>query len=367
MDTNTEKLIRENAEVEHALLAPFRLLIKFIKVAALVIVCIIAFAYNSTAWVVGYGSMGLLDREHRASLYATARDEDNRTLSSDYYVYFANREDSISLEKLHEPEPLWMKGDYTPPSGIHAKLSTGPNFQLSPDYCSATARDDDPGMRPAGWFNRTWAVFLRKSSRMREAYITGGSSMSALRMTLTALKMHLDPHSLVSLTPGEPNSLCRVDPFNPWLAIPSMYNKWVQVSASLDFTDAPFVNLRLVHIDPTRRDLNHTSTMISGMCLVGECTHDDLDFYSTTYADLFASTPPLSADQEHAVNALNALQTDAFWLQEAHRNGVYDDAMVISMAQANRIMIASMIAPEKAPISDGGYILGIDENWENGN
>ena len=40
------------------------------------------------------------------------------------------------------------------------------------------------------------------------------------------------------------------------------------------------------------------------------------------------------------------MQSDDFWLREAHLNGIYDDAMIRFVAQGNRDMIRGMIDPD---------------------
>jgi hypothetical protein len=42
------------------------------------------------------------------------------------------------------------------------------------------------------------------------------------------------------------------------------------------------------------------------------------------------------------------MQSDDFWLREAHLNGIYDDAMIRFVVQGNRDMIRGMIDPDKA-------------------
>lgn len=357
MDERTERLIGENAETEHMLLAPFRLVAKLSKAAALVVVCVIVFSYNTTGWVVGLGSMGISDRVYRASLYDLAKDDDGSTLVSQYKVLLGFREPPVSLKELNEV------GTYYPPAGIIVKTDGYFYYPSLPDYCSPRSQDNDPGMRPSGWFNRSWTVFLRKNSRMRDAYITGAASMVALRVTLTALRMHRDPRDFTTFETGKPNSLCRVDPIDPRTAPPALYNRWIEIAYHLSFPDVPLVHMQLVsrYRVASRMKIDDNTVLISGMCLSGECDSKDLSFYSTSYADLFFSTPPLSPGQEHAVEVLNSFQTDEFWLKEAHHYGVYDDAVVKAMAAENRAMITTMIAPDRAPEESGHHILGVDE------
>jgi hypothetical protein len=241
-----------------------------------------------------------------------------------------------------------------------------------------------------GWFDRSRTVFGRKASRMYEAYVSGAAAVTALRVTLTELKLGRDPLKDLSSQPGQSNSLCHVDPFDVLTTPDAEAGRWEKVSKGIDL-DAPRIRMRTVPaewedanapsrdatIDESPDPHHHSFWIISGMCLEAECVtfpatsenyfvqhfegadpnnvyRDDLNFYVSAYADLFYSTPPLSEHQTHAVNSLNDLATDDYWIIEAHKNGVYDDATVRAMAARARVMITRMIAPDKAPHMNEG-------------
>jgi hypothetical protein len=70
-------------------------------------------------------------------------------------------------------------------------------------------------------------------------------------------------------------------------------------------------------------------------------------------------TTPLSEHQTHSVDALNRLAPDDFWITEAHKNGIYDDATVKAMAARAREMITKMLAPGKTPEMSEGETINI--------
>jgi hypothetical protein len=230
---------------------------------------------------------------------------------------------------------------------------------------------------------------------MGEAYVTGAAAITALRVTLTEIKLGRDPLKDLSTEPGQPTSLCHVDPFDVLTTSNERAERWYKVSKSINLSDAPSIRVRYVEqswevpatpITPSPdfdAEAWYDGWLISGMCLKSECrtlrpgsesyyglhtegtdlndvVHDDLNYFVTPYADLFYSTPPLSEHQVHAVDTLNRLATDEFWLSEAHKNGIYDDATVKAMASRAREMISKMLAPGKVPrMGEGGNSINI--------
>jgi hypothetical protein len=73
---------------------------------------------------------------------------------------------------------------------------------------------------------------------------------------------------------------------------------------------------------------------------VGKRTGEDDFAFRTDRDDLTSETPLLTANQEKAVKALQALGSDAYWLEQAHKNGVHNDALVLVMAGRVRSAIS---------------------------
>jgi len=240
-------------------------------------------------------------------------------------------------------------------------------------------------MKLSGWFDRSRSVFGRKASRMQEAYVTGAVGVTALRDTLTELKLGRDPLKDLSTEPGQINSLCHVDPIDVLTTPDAEAKLWYRASLSFDLTDAPWGAVRFVkqswwvptsplttdHEPEEGKETLYEGWIISGMRLdsVDDSAPEnvtgpngqppDENFFVTPYADLFYSTPPLSIRQTYAVDTLNHLATDEFWIAEAHKNGVYDDATVKAMAARTRKMIAKMLAPDKVPEMQEGDQINI--------
>jgi len=82
--------------------------------------------------------------------------------------------------------------------------------------------------------------------------------------------------------------------------------------------------------------------LVIGMCLASECRHEDFHFVNTR--DLVIG-PRVSPGQQRAMDALNAMQGDDFWLRTALSNGIninsYQREQVLSLADVNRKVITS--------------------------
>jgi hypothetical protein len=99
---------------------------------------------------------------------------------------------------------------------------------------------------------------------------------------------------------------------------------------------APVVRIRYAH------------GIIAGVCLNGHCNNGSDDEQSNWSSWLSVTTSyrnddlspritwfdsgDLSDGQQKAVDAMNQMSTDAFWLQAAHDNGIRDDAQVLRFA-----------------------------------
>ncbi len=209
-------------------------------------------------------------------------------------------------------------------------------------------REEDPGQKMEGWFNRTRSVYERKGSRMFEAYVTGAISVSYLRTTLTRIKMGMAPEGETS-----PGTDCEMDPQDALSLPPEDYARWKGVSSSIEI---PALKVRMYVIsangihdgDPLSGPA--LSRLIIGMCLDQECGEKGLHPYVTWYADLFASTVPLSKEQEHTVEVLNDLASYDYWQKVARQNGImgHDAELHIAYQRAMyRIKLGTN--PDRAP------------------
>jgi hypothetical protein len=67
---------------------------------------------------------------------------------------------------------------------------------------------------------------------------------------------------------------------------------------------------------------------ILGMCVPPRCTKEDEIPYAVKWPDSFAHTPPLSPDQQEAVNVLKYVQSEEYWLTIGRLNHIQDTTMV---------------------------------------
>jgi len=69
----------------------------------------------------------------------------------------------------------------------------------------------------------------------------------------------------------------------------------------------------------------------------------------TWLGDILSSDPPLSDHQLYAVQRLNSVSTDDFWLEAAHMNCIHDDATVIKLASYARQYRDRLMFPKGKP------------------
>jgi len=331
---------RENAQVLHLLLTPFRWAIDLVKFAGLVLLFILVFTYNQLGWIVGLGHMGYLSRKATADIMVGIPHPLSSSIPPDkgnvYMVDFSARQetdrpDSVSLDKVAR-----VAIDPIPDSvgAVHP-----------PNYCSDQVASEDPGQAIEGWFNRTRSVYERKGSRMFEAYVTGAISVSYLRTALTRIKMGMPPEG-----PTTPGTDCEMDPQDALALSPESFARWQRTSASIRIP-APSVRMRIISTNGIHDAgmWSNYSGLIIGMCLNKECG-DGLEPYVTMYADLLASKVPLSERQERAVDALNGLASFDYWLDVARRNGITgQDARLHYAYQCAMYRIKNATNPDRVP------------------
>jgi hypothetical protein len=89
--------------------------------------------------------------------------------------------------------------------------------------------------------------------------------------------------------------------------------------------------------------LRYPNFLVLGMCLASECRPEAFQY--TTDRDMF-SDPSVNEYQQHAIDALDAMQSDAFWLKVAHANGVTGRDYVIELAaNSNRGHLKTLVCP----------------------
>ena len=325
----------EISNVLHTLLTPFRWLIAFIKWSALLLAVFSLLAYNWTAWIVGYGNHGLYSRQEISDQIA------HSTNSSVWDVDFTHREMAGEGPNLgiaytnYEPDKPAL-------AAFRAVAVSSSGTGGEPIFCqdsdSATSRvylDTDKG----SWTDRSNSAFVRKSARMQQDYTSAALMISDLRYTLTMMKLNQDVIIAYYLLPSERSTMtldphCEVDaPTLEKGVTPEAALQWVTTSNSVIIPDAPQIRLRLInpiesipYFFRPGSDSDYTVQqryLISGMCLQSECSSEDLNYFTTKYADLFDAAPPLSPHQVDAERALLATATDAFWVRTARENGFH--------------------------------------------
>jgi hypothetical protein len=120
---------------------------------------------------------------------------------------------------------------------------------------------------------------------------------------------------------------------------------------------APVVNIRYAH------------GVIAGVCLKDHCNYGS-DAEQSNWSSWLSITTSyrnddlspnitwfdsgtLSEGQQKAVDAMNQMSTDAFWLQAAHDNGIQDDAQVLRLAARARSYHDRLMWPKGKPYSAG--------------
>ena len=112
------------------------------------------------------------------------------------------------------------------------------------------------------------------------------------------------------------------------------------VDASIMMPNAPVIKMAWVDGGlPTGS--SYPDFLLLGMCLANECSDEALQY--NTDRDLF-SDPSVNEYQQHAIDALEAMQSDQYWLRAAHANGVRGKDLYVTMAaNSNRVYLKSLI------------------------
>jgi hypothetical protein len=275
-----------------------------------------------------------------------------------FFVDFSKRNENSSFRDYKSTQ---YSGQYDPdflPFQINGEDVFNPNDVPACSWSANYAYRYDTRL-PKDLKERLNTLFIRKSARMTEAFREGELTMAALRYTLTSLKLGVTP-------PAE------YDAVYPWYTCDpdlgrdkteSQWAEWNEVARRIHIDGAPRIRFRLTHIIGILPDnaqhpaeygfeANDPGVGIMGMCLVDSCresgssdsfgsfghigTGEDDFMFHTDRDDLTSEVPSLTANQERAVRALKALNSDAYWLEQAHKNGVHNDVEVLLMAQRVR-------------------------------
>jgi hypothetical protein len=372
-DDDYERYQRDNAELEHFVTTPFRMAMwgckAFFAVIAVIImwgtywfcIYVIKPSVDNVGWMVNRGENSQRYREKlvknnafwlRDSLQAPEGRENDPTLSMNAYPV-TEFSSTVDFGKRGETSLNDDEGNFLYALRVYPekdKRSQWEQEDINP--CESELRSPwQTDTRPSPWLKRRKTIFLRKSARMRNAYVTGAIMSGALRYTLASLKLHKDPRAIGDFY-EEP---CLIVPVRPMSMQHVAKQLWIHTNDSIQMNAAPIIRYSYAPMafngDPGNEELNkdddnprtHTVKWIHGMCLVKECTDSDYEYYVTGKDDLLSKVPPLSPNQEDAVNHLNAMATDDFWLQTARENHIKDDAVVLKMASRARAYLKTRI------------------------
>jgi hypothetical protein len=115
--------------------------------------------------------------------------------------------------------------------------------------------------------------------------------------------------------------------------------------------------------------IRYAKGIIAGVCLKDQCNYGSDDGQSAWSSWLSVTTSyrnddlspnitwfdsgNLSDGQQKAVDAMNQMSTDAFWLEAAHDNGIQDDAQVLRLAERARFYRDRLMWLKGKPYSAG--------------
>jgi hypothetical protein len=198
-----------------------------------------------------------------------------------------------------------------------------------------------PICRTTGWDYNTQADsgIKRQAATLAIAYQNSTIMASAMRRIFTVMK-----ENATYAADDTWNSVNLCDPI---------------LDETIVLKQAPVVRIR------------YASDIIAGVCLKDHCNFGSDDEQSNWSSWLSVGTSyrnddlspnitwfdsgTLSDGQQMAVDAMNQMSTDAFWLQAAHDNGIHDDTQVLRFAQMARVYRDHIMWPNgKGLMRDGG-------------
>jgi len=364
--SNFTQIGQENASALHFLLTPVRMARSLIQTAVLIVVGLVflsiwipSLAYNSWSWEVGLGPMGSHTQEDRLGHTMSQSGLTAPPIITADLRYRGSIPD-LSNNYYGNPVNEYLEEPLNPQFGVAMPVYQAYSGTTLFPYCGGDVPFHDPGQALTGWRKRAVVLFDRKASVNYEAYVTAAASVVMLRNTLIWLKMYgRIPRGVWRQVIGS-DEFCQPDPVDYPEFNQENWDEWTRISKSITFPDAPVLTMKVVesHDGVGTGHSRNRFYEISGICLNDDCQDSDLNFYYAGKKDLFAQTPILSPRQQAVASQLNALSYDAFWIKEAHRNGVYHyDSEIRMVAEDARYRISTMITPYKDPEVDGGYYL----------
>ena len=290
LDADTMRHISENAEVEHAILTPFRWMIGAGKALIYLLLITGWFLFTLLGWTVNVGEYSL---------------ENRREAICDSRAYL-NLCDTHQFDAEHVPAVVkWSPANNTDVTIVHDAYRPnwdGDRILFNP---LQTPSQEELDAAPKPWINffgdgdffqRSDDVFRRKSARMDRAIELGATSTERLRIVIADVK-HINRDRV-------------------------------------RLTDTPVIELQEGTIPGRSTYFSPDYHVVYGMCLEDECAADgsDLNYY-LAWGDVLYKKPRLSEHQENAVRALMKLTTEEYWLQQAHQNSVHDDGTISNAFQ----------------------------------
>lgn len=294
LDGKALRQISENAEVEHALLSPFRWLIRAGKIIIYILLAISWLLFTLVGWVFNVGEYSM---ENRREAVCDAR----------AYFQVCN---PYEFNSTHHPADfVWVTSRISPDNSSVVKWIGGdPKTEFAPDQYNPGEMNPTPkpwiNFGDGDFFLRSDDVFRQKSAQMDRVIGNAAVSLDTLRYVI-ATANNIDKDQVILNTP---NLVLR------WGVLPG-----------------------------TQAGLSNDYYVVYGMCLQNECTPDgsDLNYYLTRWDVLFKH-PALSPHQKHAVAVLQQMDTLGFWLKEAQANGVHDDRMIRSRFEEEQSVLQRM-------------------------
>ena len=338
-------------QLEHTVLTPFFQLIAAFKMFLLLIAVALC---SLSAYIFGHlGGQGMYERQAKADRIYMSMEDVNRDPDVDWKIQTADL-GHRSQPLIYTPDGPVMPVDPSgaDPVGLGITMVgtvDGPAAGVLSDGINAnlcnTGHDYNTALGP--WSGRSDDALRRKSARMQGAYDNGVIMVSALRRMLVLMKLNAGNGLAANLTgreaaffPGNTISLCNADAWQPGMT-KETYDERARVSLAIELYAAPRVK-----------------TMYSGNRMVGISLRDrgdgsvdsrDLSYDVTWLGDILSSDPPLSDHQLYAVQRLNSVSTDDFWLEAAHMNCIHDDATVIKLASNARQYRDRLMFPKGKP------------------
>jgi len=327
MTSRAERQQAEIIEVEHLILSPVIYGLKVLKFIfrciALVIILILSWSIDHMGWVVGWGDNGY---EARQEAYREF------TLGA-YKVPDLAGKSGASLLDFRSAGVLPEGITYNPPptdeptaflDAINVSLDNPLYRPELPALCLAenvVDRKFNFNQDKGPWEGRGARVIQRTSTRMTLPILHAQIMSTLLRQELAIIASGKQPR------------------FKQEYRYAYCYQGYFQdvhppiiPDAQIKISQAPVVRIRMSH------------EMLTGVVRNEEYMDgSEVDMYFDHYSQIFSEIPPVTPAQEIALDALDAMSTDAFWIATAHENHIYKDAQVRSAAAAARQLQAKIM------------------------